>query len=222
MDVTSTAGIPANQPSPPLKPRRVGTAQKLWNICAVLHQNKVFENSVRSKVGFTNRRRDKKNSCISYPHSSTSLTKPYPKHPLWRWYGHLMRYLSLMVTLTAMRAAFSAKIKWLTEEYAKNIFLRPAFPSHLYSSLSLHKILIKIFVFDKYCWLHALVRAVLLKNKNRTKQCSFNANWGEMWIRHWKIMLLLTVFSWWRLSILFFLFFLLCIAQRMNIFLRRV
>ena len=26
----------------------------------------------------------KKNSCISYPHSSTSLTKPYPKHPLWR------------------------------------------------------------------------------------------------------------------------------------------
>jgi len=106
-----------------------------------------------------------------------------------------------------MRAAFSAKIKWLTEEYAKNIFLRPAFPSHLHSSLSLHKILIKIFVFDKYCWLHALVRAVLLKNKNKTKQCSFHANWGEMWIRHWKIMLLLTVFSWWRLSVHFCLYF---------------
>ena len=122
-----------------------------------------------------------------------------------------------------MRAAFSAKIKWLTEEYAKNIFLRPAFPSHLYSSLSLHKILIKIFVFDKYCWLHALVRAVLLKNKNKTKQCSFHANWGEMWIRHWKIMLLLTAFSWWRFSVHFLIFFFFTeISSKNEYFLRRI
>lgn len=171
MDVTSTAGISANQLSPsPKKNKRVGNAQKLLNIRSALHQNTVFENPVGSTVGFKRGRKFEKNL---YPLSNSCIpvTKPCPKHPLWRRYGHLMRYLSLMVTLTTICAAFSAKIKWLTEEYAKNIFLRHVFLSFSYP-LTLYKTLIKIFVSDKYCWFHALVRTRLLKK--RTKQTNRN------------------------------------------------
>lgn len=172
-----------NFPSPK-KNKRVGNAQKLWNIRAALHQNTVFENPVGSRVGF--KREEVWKNLYPLSNSCIPVTKPCPKHPLWRRYGHLMRYLSLTVTLTTICAAFSAKIKWLTEEYAKNIFLRHVFYPSLYPSPSIkhrskYSCLINIADFMHCCWFHALMRTLLWKkNKtNKTKQCSSHANWGR-------------------------------------------